>query len=152
MRYVQSEYPLTYIKTIKMSLICSASSVDEEGSPKEGNGNGYGNEDDDNSILWSVATGGGNIIYNGYFPYFPLKYVSENHRSRHTFSYSVKTFCNIFRIIIFEWFKAIRYCTKQHWKKTNPNILPQYTNWISKERKHQWNIIKRCCSPLSTQT
>ena len=53
-----------------MLLICSASSVDEEGSPKEGNGNGYGNEDDDNSILWSVATGGGNVIYDGYRLYF----------------------------------------------------------------------------------
>ena len=40
-------------------IIFSASSVDDEGSPKEGNGNGYGNEDDDNSILWSAATGGG---------------------------------------------------------------------------------------------
>ena len=37
----------------------SASSVDEEGSPKDYNGHGYGNEDDDNSVLWSAATGGG---------------------------------------------------------------------------------------------
>ena len=37
----------------------SASSVDEEGSPKDYNGHGYGNEDDDNSVIWSAATGGG---------------------------------------------------------------------------------------------
>ena len=58
--------PLVYLKllifnkNIKYFIIFSASSVDEECSPKEGNGHGYGNEDDDNSILWSAATGGGN--------------------------------------------------------------------------------------------
>ena len=43
----------------KIFYISSASSVDDEGSPKDPDGNGYDNEDDDNSILWSAATRGG---------------------------------------------------------------------------------------------
>ena len=48
-----------------MSLNFSASSMDDEGSPKEADGHGYGNEDDDNSILWSAVTGGGASFLNG---------------------------------------------------------------------------------------
>ena len=45
-------------------MICSASSVDDEGSPKDAYGfEVVGNEDDDNSILWSAATGGGNYLF-----------------------------------------------------------------------------------------
>ena len=50
----------------------SASSVDEEGSPKDYNGHGYGNEDDDNSVLWSAATGGGKQKF--YYIYLEYDY------------------------------------------------------------------------------
>ena len=54
-------YVYQKVLTMIHSRYClnSASSVDEEGSPKDYNGHGYGNEDDDNSVLWSAATGGG---------------------------------------------------------------------------------------------
>ena len=39
--------------------------MDDEGSPKDPDGHGYDNEDDDNSILWSAVTGGGSSFLNG---------------------------------------------------------------------------------------
>ena len=50
-----------FLNIIEIQFISSASSVDEEGSPKDPDGNGYDNEDDDNSILWSAATRGGSL-------------------------------------------------------------------------------------------